>query len=415
MNELLPLAGRAIVLGVGGSISAYKAADLCSRLVQEGARVLPILTRGALRFVAPATFWGLSGEPVPTDTFEEPFGAREIGHLRYAEIADLFVIAPASADLLARIAAGLCDDMLTSALLANAGRPVLIAPAMNTHMWENPATQANRRTLEARGYRFIEPGVGRLAEGIVGAGRLAEPPEIVTLIRETLTPKTDLSCLRVLVTAGPTREMLDPVRFLSNRSSGKMGYAIAEVAARRGAQVTLVSGPVSLAPPPGIAEIARVTSADEMLTACRERAASVDIIVAAAAVADYAPEAIAAQKIKKTGEDILTLTLRPTPDVLRALGRDKRPDQIFVGFAAETENLENNAQAKLASKNLDLIVANDVSQEGAGFDADTNIVTFIARDGTITPLSQRAKSAVADALWDRIATLRQTKKEERPA
>jgi phosphopantothenoylcysteine decarboxylase/phosphopantothenate--cysteine ligase len=248
--ERRPLRDKTIVLGVGGSISAYKAADLCSKLVQDGARVLPILTRGALRFVGAATFNGLSHEPVATDGFDEPFGPAEIAHLRYAELADLFVIAPASADLMARMAAGLSDDMLTSALLANVSRPVLVCPAMNADMWAHPATQANRRTLEARGCRFLDPGVGRLAEGIVGAGRLAEPTDIVRAVREILLPMRDLAGLHVLITAGPTREAIDPVRYLTNRSSGKMGYAIAEAAGARGARVTLVSGPVTLPPPP---------------------------------------------------------------------------------------------------------------------------------------------------------------------
>lgn len=407
--ERRPLNGKTIVLGVGGSISAYKAADLCSKLVQDGARVFPILTRGALRFVGAATFWGLAAQPVATDAFDQPFGPGEIAHLHYAEVADLFVIAPASADLLARLAAGLADDMLGSALLGNRARPVLICPAMNTDMWTHPATQANRRTLEGWGYRFLDPGVGRLAEGVVGAGRLAEPTDIVRAIRETLLPARDLAGLSVLVTAGPTREALDPVRFLSNRSSGKMGYAVAEAAAARGATVTLVSGPSSLPVPAGVAGVVRVTSAAQMLAACRDHAPAAHVIVAAAAVADYAPLAVAEQKIKKTaaaGDDALTLTLRPTPDILRRLGQEKRPGQALVGFAAETENVDQNARAKLRAKNLDLIVANDVTRPGAGFDGDTNIVTLIGADGAATALPQMTKRQVADALLDRVAALR---------
>lgn len=401
MGPELPLRGRTIILGVGGSISAYKAADLCSRLVQEGARVFPILTRGALRFVAPATFWGLAGQPVSTDAFDEPFPG-EIAHLHYAELADLFVIAPASADLLARLAAGFCDDMLSAALLARARTPVLVAPAMNTDMWENAATQQNRKTLEARGFVFLEPGVGRLAEGVVGAGRLPEPPEIVEAVRGILVPDHDLSGVSVLVTAGPTREPIDPVRFLSNRSSGKMGYALAEAAAARGARVTLVSGPVALAPPRGVV-LVPVLSAEEMLHACEEHAAHADVIVAAAAVADYAPAETAAQKIKKAenGED-LVLRLRRTEDILGRLGRAKRLGQTLVGFAAETERLEENARAKLSGKNLDLIVANDVTEAGAGFEGDTNIVTLIERDGAAERLPRMSKRQVADAIWDRI-------------
>ena len=396
----LPLAGRTVVLGVGGSISAYKAADLCSKLVQEGARVLPILTRAALRFVGPATFWGLAAEPVSTDTFDEPFPG-EIGHLHYAELAELFVIAPASADLLARLAVGLCDDMLTSALTANRAKPVLVAPAMNTDMWEHPATQANRRTLEGRGYRFLEPGVGRLAEGVVGAGRLAEPPEIVRSVREILAQKQDLAGASVLVTAGPTREPLDPVRFLSNRSSGKMGYALAEAATARGARVTLISGPTVL-PAPARVDVAHVETAAEMEEAVLARAQGADVIVQAAAVADYRPARPAAHKIKKS-EGPRQIALEPTNDFSVTLGQAKRPGQVLVGFAAETERLEENARAKLAAKNLDLIVANDVTRPGAGFDTDTNIVTLIAADGTATPLPQMPKRAVADAIWDRVA------------
>ena len=393
------LSGRTIVLGVSGSISAYKAADLCSKLVQAGARVLPILTAGALRFISAPTFWGLSGEPVATGAFDTPFPG-EIAHLHYSERADLFVIAPASANLLARLAAGMCDDMLSSALLANTDKPVLIAPAMNTHMWTHPATQANRRTLESRGCQFIEPGVGRLAEGIVGAGRLAEPDEIVAIIKSHFRERRDLQGLSVLVTAGPTREMIDPVRFLSNRSSGKMGYALAAAAVARGAVVTLVTGPVALPVPAGVQRVERVVTAAEMLIACQAYAPAAQVVVAAAAVADYTPLEPARRKIKKGQEDALTLALKPTEDILEILGHTKPAGQILIGFAAETNNLEEYARAKLAAKNVDLIAANDVTQEGAGFDTDTNIVTLIAADGTATPLPKMAKRAVAEAIWD---------------
>lgn len=404
-----PLAGKTVVLGVGGSVSAYKAADLCSKLVQDGARVFPILTKGALRFVGAPTFWGLASQPVATETFDEPFGQEQIAHLRYAEIADLFVVAPASADLLARLAGGFCDDMLTSALVANRARPVLLCPAMNSDMWAHPATQANRRTLEGFGYRFLDPGVGRLAEGVVGAGRLAEPPEIVQAVRDLLLPPRDMAGLSVLVTAGPTREAIDPVRFLSNRSSGKMGYAVAEAATARGAAVTLVSGPTNLPAPPDVARVVRVTSAAEMLDACLEHAPGTHVVIAVAAVADYAPEAVAENKIKKADGEPLTLTLRPTEDVLRRLGQQKRPGQTLVGFAAETENLDAQARAKLSAKNLDLIVANDVTRPGAGFDTDTNIATLISASGA-TALPQMSKRAVADAILDHVLVLRaQTK------
>ncbi|GAB4458175.1 MAG: bifunctional phosphopantothenoylcysteine decarboxylase/phosphopantothenate--cysteine ligase CoaBC [Armatimonadaceae bacterium] len=396
-----PLAGKTVVLGVAGSISAYKAADLCSKLVQEGTTVLPILTRAALRFVGAPTFWGLAGQPVATDVFDEPFGPQEIAHLVYPERADLFVVAPASADVLARLAAGMCDDMLAAALIANPGKPVLIAPAMNTDMWKNPAVQANRRTLESRGYQFVEPGVGRLAEGLVGAGRLAEPPEIVAIIKETLARQQDFQGVSFLITAGPTREPLDPVRYLTNRSSGKMGYALAEAAATRGAKVTLVSGPVHLSALPGV-ETIRVTTASEMAEACFEQATTANVIIAAAAVADYTPATVAPQKIKKSGGDTLTITLRPTEDILKTLGQRKTAGQVLVGFAAETEHVTENAHAKLAAKNLDLIVANDVTQPSAGFDTDTNIVTLIGHGNSAETLPQMPKRAVADAILDRV-------------
>jgi phosphopantothenoylcysteine decarboxylase/phosphopantothenate--cysteine ligase len=394
--------GKTIVLGVGASISAYKSADLCSKLAQEGATVYPIITESALKFVGAATFWGLSGQPVSTGVFEEAFGPSEIAHLRYGELADVIVIAPASADLLARLAGGFCDDMLSAVVVANPGKPVLIAPAMNTHMWQNPATQWNRRTLERRGYIFIEPGVGRLAEGIVGAGRLAEPAEIVEVIRETLFPRRDLEGKRVLVTAGPTREAIDPVRYITNRSSGKMGYAIAEAAAARGAYVTLVSGPTHLPQPAGIAEMYRVGSAANMAEAVFARSDAQDIIVACAAVADYAPTATALQKIKKSGDADFAIALTPTIDILKELGRRKRPGQILIGFAAETENIAANAEKKLHEKNLDLIVANDITKEGAGFDTDTNIVTLYQKQGEPVTLPIMSKRAVADAIWNKV-------------
>ena len=400
----LPLAGKTVVLGVGGSISSYKAADLCSKLVQDGATVLPILTRGALQFVQPAIFWGLTEQPAATDTGEMPFGPQEIAHLHYAERADVFVIAPCSANLLARLAAGLCDDMLTSALVSNLHKPVLIAPAMNSDMWANPATQANRKTLESRGYLFIEPGVGRLAEGVVGAGRLAEPHEILEIIKQTLGQTQDLAGLRVLVTAGPTREFLDPVRFISNRSSGKMGYAIAEAAQKRGASVTLISGPVALAPPFGVT-VEYVQTAREMEKAVLAVSDAQEIFVLSAAVADFRPADVAFQKIKKQN-GLPALQLIPNNDFSVTLGQQKKANQLLIGFAAETEHLEQNARRKIADKNLDLIVANDVTQTGAGFDGDTNIVTFIPRDGETVSLPLMSKRDVAGAIWNEVKNLR---------
>jgi phosphopantothenoylcysteine decarboxylase/phosphopantothenate--cysteine ligase len=400
------LSGKTIILGVGGSISAYKAADLCSKLVQEGARVYPILTRGALRFVQPATFWGLAGQPVSTDTFDEPFGPQEIAHLRYVELADLIVIAPASADLLAQIAHGFAGDMVTATLVANVQKPVLVAPAMNTDMWANPAVQENRRTMERRGYVFIEPGVGRLAEGVVGAGRLAEPQEIVSFIRQTLKVRRDMEDVRVLVTAGPTREPIDPVRFISNRSSGKMGYAIAEAAAARGARVTLVTGPTALAIPPGVGETVRAETAAEMQDAVLSRSDAQDIIIQSAAIADFRPAQVAPQKIKKS-QAVRAIELEQTVDFSVILGEQKRSGQMLVGFAAETEKMEEHALGKLRSKNLDLLIANDITRPGAGFEVDTNIVTFYRPDAKPVSLPQQSKRAVADAICDQIVALRQ--------
>lgn len=392
-----------IVLGVGASISAYKAADLCSKLVQDGATVYPILTRAALKFVGAPTFWGLAGQPVSTDTFDEPFGPQEIAHLRYAELADIFVIAPASADVLSRLAAGAGDDMLSCALLARTTQPVLVCPAMNTDMWNHPATQRNRKILEGYGYTFLEPGVGRLAEGVVGAGRLPEPADIVVAIRETLAHRGDLAGLNILVTAGPTREPIDPVRFLSNRSSGKMGYAVAAVAAERGAKVTLVSGPVSLPAPPNV-EIVRVQTAEEMADAVLGRSDHQDVIVQAAAVADFRPVQVADQKLKKRN-GVSAIELKETMDIAAVVGKRKRPGQTLVGFAAETNDLLANAETKITSKNLDLIVANDVTEPGAGFETDTNRVTFLAPGiRHATPLL--SKGEVARELWNQIMRLR---------
>jgi len=403
----LPLTGKTVVLGVGGSIAAYKAADLCSKLVQAGARVLPVLTAGARRFVTPATFGALAAQPVSTDTFEEPFGPEVIAHLHYAEVADLILVAPASADLMARLAAGGADDMLTSLLLARADTPVLIAPAMNTHMWAHPATRRNRATLEGFGYGFLEPGVGRLAEGIVGAGRMAEPAEILEAVTRLLSRAGDLAGLRVLVTAGPTREPVDPVRYLTNRSSGKMGYAVAEAAAARGAAVTLVTGPTALPIPAGV-EAVRVETAAQMAEAGLQRAEDCDVVVQAAAVADFRPANPADRKIKK-GAGFDAIALEPTQDIAAALGARKRPGQTLVGFAAETDAVEANARKKIANKNLDLIVANDVTAPGAGFEVETNVVTFLTPDGVPPePLPQMPKRAVADALWDRVLGLRQS-------
>jgi phosphopantothenoylcysteine decarboxylase / phosphopantothenate---cysteine ligase len=399
------LNGRNILLGVSGSIAAYKAADLCSRLGKLGAEVHVVLTPAAAQFVGPATFRALTRNPVLTDVFDEPH-ARRIAHIDLAQSADLVLVAPATADILAKMAHGLADDMLATCLIATPPTtPLLVAPAMNTIMWEHPATRANLETLRGRGVQIVEPGYGLLACQDMGQGKLADVDEIVKAVTDRLAPTGDYAGVRLLVTAGATREPLDPVRFLSNRSSGKMGYAIAAEAQARGASVTLVSGHSTTPAPPGV-ELVRIGTANEMMAACDERFSSCDILIAAAAVADYTPVAVAAQKIKKPNidpaTDTLTLTLRRTPHILGTLAARKRPGQVIVGFAAETQDLLDNARGKPYFRQLDLIVANDVTATGAGFDVDTNIVTLLWPDGRAEPLPLLTKRAVAARLLDAI-------------
>jgi len=397
-----PLAGRNILLGVTGSIAAYKAADIASQLGHLGANVHVVLTRHAEQFIGAPTFRALTRNPVLTDVFDEPY-ERQIAHIQLAQTTDLLLIAPATANILAKMAHGLADDLLTTVLLATTA-PVVVAPAMNSVMLQHPATQQNQQTLRARGVIFVEPGFGILACRTQGYGRLADVAEIVQAVVERLTRTRDLEGRRVLVTAGATREPLDPVRFLSNRSSGKMGYAIAEAAAARGAKVTLVSGPASIAPPGGV-EVVRVETTEEMLVAAQARFADCDLFIAAAAPADYAPETVAAQKIKKeTAGKGLTIRLRETPDIAATLGAAKT-HQVTVGFAAETEDLLAHAAEKRRRKHLDLIVANDVTAEGAGFEVDTNIVTLVWPDGRAESLPQLPKRILADRLLDAVRPL----------
>lgn len=395
--------GKHVVLGVTGGIAAYKACDLCSRLHKAGAEVRVIMTKNACQFVAPLTFETLSNYPVVCDTFARP-ETWEVEHIALAKWADLFVVAPATANIMAKLACGIADDMLSTTLLA-ARCPILMAPAMNTGMWANPATQANIATLRARGIRFVGPDDGHLACGDSGAGRMSEPADILAAVEKILFAKRDMDGLRVLVNAGPTRERIDPVRYISNFSSGKMGYAIAEAAAERGADVTLVSGPVNLAAPAGVKTVVSVTSTEELYQAMLERFPQADIAVLSAAPADFTPVHVAEEKIKKQGDGMLTLMLRENPDIAATLGAQKKPGQILVGFAAETENAVENARVKLAKKNLDMIAANDVTMPGAGFDIDTNIVTFITKDG-MEALPMMQKRQVADALLDRALSLR---------
>ena len=400
----MPLDGKCVVLGVTGGIAAYKACGLASMLRKAGADVFVIMTENACEFVRPLTFETLTNHPVVTDTFARP-ETWEVEHIALAKRADVFVIAPATANILAKMACGIADDMLSTTVLATKA-PILIAPAMNTGMWENPATQRNVEVLRSRGVRFVGPEGGFLACGDSGTGRMSEPEAVFAEIEKILTPKQDLKGLRVLVTAGPTREALDPVRYITNRSSGKMGYAIAEAARDRGAGVTLVTGPVSLAKPRGMECVQIVTTRDlydEMTARCGD----MDIMIQAAAPADFAPEKVSEQKIKKQSGGKLTLTLAQTPDVAAAVGGMKKPGQILVGFAAETEKVKENAAEKLKKKNLDMIAANDVTEKGAGFDVDTNVVTFITKDGQET-LPCLPKRRVAEALLDRAIALRKT-------
>lgn len=401
MPETTPkpeIAPKRVVLGISGSIAAYKAADLASQLVKSGVEVFPILTRGAAQFVQPATFRALTHHPCPIDLFEEPFPS-EIAHIWLARHCDLFAIVPASMNVIARLANGLAEDMLSAAALACTA-PILLAPGMNTGMWNNPATQSNLAKLRDYGYYFIEPVSGRLACRTEGVGRMADVPTIFAAINEMLSRKMSWAGKRVLVTAGPTREPIDPVRYLSNRSSGKMGYALAEAAQMRGAEVTLVSGPAALAAPGGV-EIVRVETAAQMYDAALSFAETADIIIAAAAVSDYRPTDFAAQKLKKMGA-ARTLDLAQTADILAEMGRRKRPGQILIGFAAETEDLIAQARLKLTSKNLDWVVANDVSAEGAGFDGDTNIVTLLGMGGEEIALPLMTKREVAERILDTI-------------
>jgi phosphopantothenoylcysteine decarboxylase/phosphopantothenate--cysteine ligase len=388
---------KRVVLGISASIAAYKAADLASQLVKSGIEVFPVMTADAARFVQPATLRALTHHPCPIDVFEEPYPG-EIAHIWLARNCDLFVIVPASMNTIARLANGLADDMLTAAAMACTA-PILLAPGMNTGMWNHPATQANLGRLRDYGYYFIEPTTGRLACRTEGVGRMADVPTIFAAIHEMLSRRDSWQSVRVLVTAGPTREPLDPVRFLSNKSSGKMGYALAEAARVRGASVTLVSGPTAL-PHPGGMDFMSVETAAQMRDAVLSQSEKFDILIAAAAVADYAPVA-AAQKLKKDA-GLPTMTFTATDDILAELGRRKRPGQTLVGFAAETENLLENARRKLASKNLDWIVANDVTQEGAGFDGDTNIVTLLDAQGREIPLPSLTKREVAEQILDAI-------------
>ena len=392
-----------VVLGVTGGIAAYKACEVLRLLQKAGCDVFVVMTKNACRFVAPLTFETLSGHPVACDTFERP-ATWEVEHVALAKRADLFLIAPATANVLAKMAAGIADDMLSTTVLATRA-PVLAAPAMNTGMLENAATQENLALLRKRGVRFVMPVSGHLACGDEGSGKLADPGTIAEAALAVLRKKQDLAGLRVAVTAGPTREPLDPVRYLTNRSSGKMGYAIARAARERGAEVTLLSGPVSLEPPVGV-RLVRFETTEDLLNAALSVADGQDVVIQAAAPGDFRAETTAAQKVKKDGSGVWALRLVENPDVAAAIGTRKKEGQILVGFAAETENLLANAGKKLARKSLDLIVANDVTKPGAGFDVETNIVTLVTAEETVS-LPIMRKEEVADRILDAVVRLRE--------
>ncbi len=388
--------GRKVVLGVTGGIAAYKAAELIRALVKKGAVVKVIMTASAREFITPLTLQTLSGSPVCQDMFA-PWSSGEIEHITLADFADILVIAPATANIIGKIAGGIADDLLSTTVLATRA-PLLLCPAMNVNMLANRAVQENLEKLAARGYSLMAPAYGELACKVEGAGRLPDVAEIVEEIETILTEK-DLAGQHILVTAGPTREPLDPVRFITNYSSGKMGYALALMAKRRGAQVTLVSGPTALPFPRGVTGIG-VSTACEMRDAVLEHYPQASVIIKAAAVADYRPAVRAAGKIKK-GEGALTLSLERNPDIIQEIGQ-KKGDRLLIGFAMESENLLENALDKLRKKNMDYIVANMVTQEGAGFQSDTNIVTIIGRDGMREELPLMDKLEVADRILDKI-------------
>jgi phosphopantothenoylcysteine decarboxylase/phosphopantothenate--cysteine ligase len=397
-----------VLVGMAGGIACYKACEVVRALVQAGARVQVVMTAGAQQFVAPLTLQTLSGRPVATDTFSLTQES-EIGHIRLADDAEAVVIAPATANLLAKLAHGLADDLLTTVLLATRA-PLLLAPAMNVHMWEHAATQANLRTLVERGAEVVGPASGSLACGYEGAGRLAEPAEIMEAVAALLVAK-DLRGERVLVSAGPTREAVDPVRYLSNHSSGKMGHAVARVARRRGAEVVLVTGPTELPPPPGVRTVA-VTTAAEMQRALDVEFRSATVLVMAAAVADYRTRRPAERKLKKR-DAALTLALERTPDILAGLAA-RKGRRLVVGFAAETDAVTQEAARKLREKRIDLMVANDVTAPGAGFGSDTNIVHLLDAEGLDESLPILPKDAVAGRILDWVVR-RRRRASARPA
>lgn len=394
------LKGKTILLGVTGGIAAYKAAALASALVKQHAAVEVVMTQNATQFVTPLTFEQLTGRRTMVDTFDRNF-SHQVEHISLAQRTDLVIVAPATANVCAKLAHGLADDMLTTTVLA-CKCPKLIAPAMNTNMYENPVTQDNLEILRKYGWDVIEPASGRLACGAVGKGKMPEPEDLVQHILKYLAFSHDLVGKHILVTAGPTRESLDPVRYLTNHSTGKMGYALAKMAMLRGAEVTLVTGPTVITPPPFV-NVISVTSAQDMFDAVTKNAQECDIIIKAAAVADYTPADYSDNKVKKKDGD-MSIPLKRTQDILKYLGEHRRPGQVICGFSMETQDMLENSRAKLEKKNVDMICANNLKQSGAGFGVDTNVITMITKEETIE-LPMLTKEQAANAILDQCSKL----------
>lgn len=393
--------GKTVVLGVSGGIAVYKALDVVSRLRKLDINVYVIMTKSATEFVAPLSFQSLSQNYVVCDMFEDP-KTWDVEHISLAKRADVFLMAPATANVIGKMASGIADDMLTTTVMATKAK-VLIAPAMNTNMYENPIVQKNINTLKELGYNFVEPDSGRLACGDLGKGKLATPETIVDEVLKLLNKPQDLLNKNIIITAGPTVEAIDPMRYITNRSTGKMGYKIAQMAINRGANVTLISGPTNLTPPQNLTKFIKIESASDMYEAIKENLDENDVVIKSAAVADYKPTSYSDKKIKKS-DDNLVINLDRTKDIAKEIGKIKK-DKILVGFAAETNDLVENAKSKIANKNLDFIVANDLTQEGAGFGVDTNIVKIIDKEGIISDYPIMKKEEVADVILDKIKLL----------